>query len=209
MPRILYVTGFPPFTRAKDLAHEFEKYGKLIRADIPAMKPGPRSIPYAFVEYRSDRDAEAAYKDMHGHYFDGVRLRIEWARKAPSSSWRYNDPRSSSNSPRRRSRSPYRERAYNRDRERVYDRERDRDKGRDRERSRSPPPRRESGREEHNGDAADTGSRRDYGRERNREERYEHRQRDQRDGEREDTPDRQQKKGHRAGTPTADQQHEG
>jgi hypothetical protein len=26
MPRILYVTGFPPFTRAKDLAHEFEKY---------------------------------------------------------------------------------------------------------------------------------------------------------------------------------------
>ena len=53
------------------------RYGKLIRADIPAMKPGPRSIPYAFVEYRSDRDAEAAYKDMHGHYFDGMRLRIE------------------------------------------------------------------------------------------------------------------------------------
>lgn len=26
MPRILYVTGFPPLTRAKDLAHEFEKY---------------------------------------------------------------------------------------------------------------------------------------------------------------------------------------
>ena len=26
MPRILYVTGFPPSTRAKDLAHEFEKY---------------------------------------------------------------------------------------------------------------------------------------------------------------------------------------
>jgi hypothetical protein len=56
------------------------RYGKLIRADIPAMKPGPRSIPYAFVEYRSDRDAEAAYKDMHGHYFDGVRLRIEVSR---------------------------------------------------------------------------------------------------------------------------------
>lgn len=56
------------------------RYGKLIRADIPAMKPGPRSIPYAFIEYRSDRDAETAYKDMHGHYFDGMRLRIEVSR---------------------------------------------------------------------------------------------------------------------------------
>lgn len=45
------------------------------------MKPGPRSVPYAFVEYRSDRDAEAAYKDMHGHYFDGMRLRIEVSRR--------------------------------------------------------------------------------------------------------------------------------
>ncbi|SRR5258706_1003799 len=59
------------------------RYGKLIRADIPAMKPGPRSIPYAFIEYRSDRDAEAAYKDMHGHYFDGMRLRIEVSRWFP------------------------------------------------------------------------------------------------------------------------------
>jgi splicing factor, arginine/serine-rich 2 len=59
------------------------RYGKLIRTDIPAMKPGPRSIPYAFVEYRSDRDAEAAYKDMHGHYFDGMRLRIEVSRYIP------------------------------------------------------------------------------------------------------------------------------
>lgn len=47
------------------------------------MKPGPRSVPYAFVEYRSDRDAEAAYKDMHGHYFDGMRLRIEVSRGIP------------------------------------------------------------------------------------------------------------------------------
>jgi arginine/serine-rich splicing factor 2 len=44
------------------------------------MKPGPRSIPYAFIEYRSDRDAEVAYKDMHGHHFDGMRLRIEVSR---------------------------------------------------------------------------------------------------------------------------------
>jgi len=52
MPRILFVSGFHPQTRAKDLAHEFEQYvfpptcvffcsqfpsfGPLVRCDVPA-----------------------------------------------------------------------------------------------------------------------------------------------------------------------------
>ncbi|KAF8838132.1 hypothetical protein BDN67DRAFT_907945 [Paxillus ammoniavirescens] len=167
MPRILFVSGFHPSTRARDLAFEFERYGPLVRCDVPAPRnPHASSNPYAFVEFRSQRDAEDSYYDMqqcnyrHGRYFEGSRLSIQWAKNPPSSVWRY-DRRSSpphrsaggrerSRSPRRRP-DPHRDRGGDRDRG-MRDTRRRRSRSPDRRRSPSPAERRR-------GDDRDRGAR--------------------------------------------------
>ncbi|KAK5169058.1 uncharacterized protein LTR77_006367 [Saxophila tyrrhenica] len=147
----LYVTGFGQGTRARDLAYEFERYGRLVRCDIPAPRTASSRL-FAFVEYESRRDADDAYHEMHNKRIgrDDL-LKIEWARTPPSASWRFDagagrPPRGGRDrSPRRRSATPPRRRDDDRDppRERDYDREYERDRGdrrdrRERDRTRSP-----------------------------------------------------------------------
>ncbi|ERT01869.1 hypothetical protein HMPREF1624_00163 [Sporothrix schenckii ATCC 58251] len=141
----LYVTGFSHGTRARDLAYEFERYGRLVRCDIPAPRSASSRL-FAFVEYEDRRDADDAYHDMHNKRIgrDDI-LKIEWARTPPSASWRFDSGRERdrrrsprrgrSPSPRRRDASPRKD--DRRDRDRDYDRDRDsrRDRG---DRSRSP-----------------------------------------------------------------------
>ncbi|KAF4568271.1 hypothetical protein EYR36_010280 [Pleurotus pulmonarius] len=153
MPRILFVSGFHPATRARDLAFEF---GPLHLRRSPSSIFTSREntehstsieYSYAFVEFRSQRDAEDAYYDMHGRYFEGSRLSIQWAKNPPSSVWRYDrrsspPHRSSRDRDRDRSRSPPPRRRDDRDKDRDVDRDRgDRDRER-RRRSRSPIPER-------------------------------------------------------------------
>ncbi|KAJ1307762.1 hypothetical protein OPQ81_001849 [Rhizoctonia solani] len=122
--KILFVSGFSRDARAKDLAYEFERYGRLVRCDIPSTRGGG-GASYAFVEFRNDRDAEDAYHSMHGQMIDRHRISVQWARRPPSALWRHDAPRSRGG----------RDRRDDRDRDRDRDR---RDRDRSRSRSRSP-----------------------------------------------------------------------
>ncbi|KAG2203248.1 hypothetical protein INT46_009162 [Mucor plumbeus] len=79
MKTTLYVSGFNPKTRARNLAYEFERYGRLVRLDIPAPK-SYSAKPYAFVEFEETRDADDAFQELNGRTIDGYNLSIQWAR---------------------------------------------------------------------------------------------------------------------------------
>ncbi|KAI8594751.1 hypothetical protein EDD21DRAFT_392999 [Dissophora ornata] len=68
---------------------------------------------YAFVEFEDDRDARDAYHEMKDVRFEGHRLDVQFAKNAPSASWRYDRSggRGRSRSPPRRGRSPPRRRS--------------------------------------------------------------------------------------------------
>lgn len=71
----LFVGGLSFQTRARDVAREFERFGKLVRCDIPT--PGGRSRGYAFVEFEDERDAEDAYKSMKYARIDGREVSVQ------------------------------------------------------------------------------------------------------------------------------------
>ncbi|KAL3456316.1 hypothetical protein BJX64DRAFT_46481 [Aspergillus heterothallicus] len=143
----LYVTGFGHGTRARDLAYEFERYGRLVRCDIPAPRT-PSSRLFAFVEYESRRDADDAYHEMHNKRIgrdDLLKIEVryigmtvsltqltlrQWARTPPSASWRFDtgrDRRRDRTPPRRgRSPSPRRARGEYSPRNDRYERDYDR-----------------------------------------------------------------------------------
>ncbi|KAJ2773455.1 hypothetical protein IWQ57_001288 [Coemansia nantahalensis] len=130
--RILYVTGFGHNTRARDLAHAFERYGRLVRCDIPAGRRDAKA--FAFVEYEDSNDAADAFDRMHDQYVDDSRIAVQWAKRPPARSWRFEngDERrgGGGGGSRSRSRSPQGSGRRSRYRSRSRSRSRGRDSGR-------------------------------------------------------------------------------
>ncbi|KAI9204752.1 uncharacterized protein BJ171DRAFT_503466 [Polychytrium aggregatum] len=87
----LFVAGFGSGVSARDLGFEFERFGRLVRCDIPAPKPN-QTNQYAFIEFEDPRDAEDAFHDLHGRSINGAVLNIQWARSGPQKSWRFDGP---------------------------------------------------------------------------------------------------------------------
>lgn len=75
--RILFVHGLDTTARARDVAHEFERYGRIVRCDIPPPRDDKSQSLYAFVEYEDARDAEDAYHRLHGKRFEHGVFKIQ------------------------------------------------------------------------------------------------------------------------------------
>ena len=75
----IYIKNLSDATRAKDLGVLFEKFGKLIRCDVP--EPRPEQSPYAFVEYELSSDANKAFNEMQGVEVQDHKLELAWARR--------------------------------------------------------------------------------------------------------------------------------
>ncbi|KAF9074417.1 hypothetical protein BDP27DRAFT_1416302 [Rhodocollybia butyracea] len=109
MQQILFVAGLNPSTRARDLAEVFERFGPIERCDVvPPSRPNPwnKTNPYAFVEFKSQRDAHEALSRLNRTYFDDYMLKISWATHPPSHTFNKTYPQRRAN--RSRSQSPSR-----------------------------------------------------------------------------------------------------
>lgn len=65
---VLYVSGFSSTLRARDLAYEFERYGRLVRCDIPALKSA-----------MSTRKSSAPVPPIHFYTLRCVQPSSHWA----------------------------------------------------------------------------------------------------------------------------------
>ncbi|AMD18571.1 HBL331Wp [Eremothecium sinecaudum] len=85
MSNTIHVSGFPRDTRARDMAADFESIGKVVRIDIPPMRPF-QDRPYAFVQYETHEDCERAVEALSGRTFSldtRFKYHVQLARSRP------------------------------------------------------------------------------------------------------------------------------
>ncbi|CAR22818.1 KLTH0D12540p [Lachancea thermotolerans CBS 6340] len=81
----LHVSGFPRGVRTRDLAPDFESIGRVVRIDMPPAR-SPYARPYAFVEYETPEEAQAAIAQLDQQPFSldpQFSLFVQLARSEP------------------------------------------------------------------------------------------------------------------------------
>lgn len=87
MAKKLYVGGLSYNTTEQGLRDLFARTGEVESVKIITDRDTGRSKGFAFVEMKSDSDAEAAIQQLNGKEFDGRRLAVNEARpQAPRES---------------------------------------------------------------------------------------------------------------------------
>lgn len=107
----LYVAGFPGGMQAAEIAPVFEKFGEVLRIDIPP----PRTIhstPFGFVQFKDIESAKTCVEALNDTPFElnpEYIVSVQWARSAPHSSGSspYPSSRSFNGPPRYSSRGGY------------------------------------------------------------------------------------------------------
>eukprot|EP01066_Platyproteum_vivax_P012573 Platyproteum_vivax@DN5711_c0_g1_i1.p1 len=84
--RTLFVARLSYDTTEKRLKREFEQFGPIKRVKI-VMDEAGKSRGYAFIEYESDRDLKAAYKQGDGRKIDGRRVLVDVERGRTVEGW--------------------------------------------------------------------------------------------------------------------------
>ncbi|AET40622.1 uncharacterized protein Ecym_6240 [Eremothecium cymbalariae DBVPG len=81
----VHVSGFPRDTRARDMVPDFESIGKIVRIDIPPMRPF-QDRPYAFVQFETSEECERAIDILDGRPFSSdsrFTYHVQLARSRP------------------------------------------------------------------------------------------------------------------------------
>ncbi|ORX72631.1 hypothetical protein DL89DRAFT_80548 [Linderina pennispora] len=78
--KTLFIAGFTPDITHVALCTEFEKYGRIIRCEIPPLR-GSESHPYAFIEYDTSTQAQEACAAIHGKTLGNSLVTVHFAQR--------------------------------------------------------------------------------------------------------------------------------
>ena len=80
MKNNLFVKNLSFNTESIDLEKLFSEFGEVVSARVPKSKTNGRSNEIAFVEMKTELDAENVIKNLNGTFFKDSKIKIDFAK---------------------------------------------------------------------------------------------------------------------------------